>query len=99
MGKNGFRLPFNVFLCQASLSGQLVHGDFGIFLDQGKVVVLLGSPRKTGNSSILSKEIAAGAESVGVVVESLFIKQMDIKRLPGLLELSKAGQEQLCHKR
>ncbi len=46
---------------------------------QHKVVVLLGSPRKNGNSSILAKEIAAGAESVGATVESLFIQQMDIK--------------------
>jgi multimeric flavodoxin WrbA len=44
-----------------------------------KVLVLLGSPRKTGNSSILAREIAIGAESVGATVESLFIQGMDIK--------------------
>lgn len=44
-----------------------------------KVLVLLGSPRKNGNSAILAREIAAGAESAGAKVESLFIQGMDIK--------------------
>ena len=44
-----------------------------------KVLVLLGSPRKTGNTAILAQEIAAGAESVGAVVETLYINGMDIK--------------------
>jgi multimeric flavodoxin WrbA len=47
--------------------------------NQHKVVVLLGSPRKKGNSSIIAREIAAGAESVGAAVESIFIQEMDIK--------------------
>ena len=47
--------------------------------DQHKVLVLLGSPRKNGNSSILAREIAAGAESAGAAVESVFIQGMDIK--------------------
>jgi multimeric flavodoxin WrbA len=46
---------------------------------QHKVLVLLGSPRKNGNSAILAGEIAAGAESAGAVVESLFIQGMEIK--------------------
>jgi multimeric flavodoxin WrbA len=46
--------------------------------DPHKVLVLLGSPRKNGNSSILAREIAAGAESSGAVVESVFIQGMDI---------------------
>jgi len=44
-----------------------------------KVLVLLGSPRKKGNSTILAQEIAKGAESVGAVVETLYINGMDIK--------------------
>ncbi|MCP4670971.1 MAG: flavodoxin family protein [Desulfobacula sp.] len=47
--------------------------------NQQKVLVLLGSPRKNGNSAILAREIAVGAESAGAVVESLFIQRMDIK--------------------
>ena len=47
--------------------------------NQHKVLVLLGSPRKNGNSAVLAREIAAGAESAGAAVESLFIQDMDIK--------------------
>ena len=44
-----------------------------------KVLVLLGSPRKKGNSTILAQEIAKGAESIGAMVETLYINGMDIK--------------------
>ncbi len=43
-----------------------------------KVVVLLGSPRKKGNSALLAGEIARGAESQGAGVETLYIHGMDI---------------------
>lgn len=44
-----------------------------------KVLILLGSPRKKGNSAALAREIAEGATSGGAEVESLFIQEMDIK--------------------
>ena len=44
-----------------------------------KVLILLGSPRKKGNSSILAQEIAKGAQTAGARVESLYINGMDIK--------------------
>jgi multimeric flavodoxin WrbA len=44
-----------------------------------KVLILLGSPRKNGNSAALAERIAAGAESAGAHVESLFINGMNIK--------------------
>jgi multimeric flavodoxin WrbA len=44
-----------------------------------KVLILLGSPRKNGNSATLAERIAAGAELAGAQVESLFINGMDIK--------------------
>lgn len=44
-----------------------------------KVLVLLGSPRKKGNSAILAAEIAKGAEAQGAIVETLYIHGMDIK--------------------
>ncbi len=47
--------------------------------DNHKTLVLLGSPRKNGNSSIIASQIAAGAESAGAQVESVFIQGMDIK--------------------
>jgi multimeric flavodoxin WrbA len=43
-----------------------------------KVLVLLGSPRKKGNSAILAERIAKGAKSVGAEVEILFIHKMRI---------------------
>jgi len=44
-----------------------------------KVLILLGSPRKKGNSAILAGRIADGAMSAGAEVESLFIHGMDIR--------------------
>jgi len=43
-----------------------------------KVLVLLGSPRKKGNSALLAERIARGAKSVGAKVETLFIHGMKI---------------------
>ena len=43
-----------------------------------KVLVLLGSPRKRGNSAILADKIAQGAKSAGAKVEVLFIHGMKI---------------------
>jgi len=48
-----------------------------------KVLVLLGSPRKNGNSTILAREIAKGAESAGAAVEILYINGMNIKPCQG----------------
>jgi len=47
--------------------------------NQKKVLVLQGSPRKKGNSTLLAREIASGAESEGAVVEELYINGMNIK--------------------
>jgi len=47
--------------------------------ERKKVLILLGSPRKKGNSAILAQEIAKGAEAEGAEVESLYIHGMDIK--------------------
>lgn len=43
-----------------------------------KVLVLLGSPRKKGNSAILAERIAGGAKSVGAKVETLYMHGMKI---------------------
>jgi len=61
--------------------------------NQHKVLVLLGSPRKNGNSAILAREIAVGAESVGAVVESLFIQGMDIKACQACWSCQKPDSE------
>ena len=39
-----------------------------------RVVVILGSPRKKGNSAILAEQITKGAKSAGAKVESIFLQ-------------------------
>jgi len=43
-----------------------------------KVVALLGSPRRKGNSAILAERIARGARSAGAQIETLYIHGMKI---------------------
>lgn len=47
--------------------------------EKKKIVILLGSPRKKGNSTAMAKEIEKGAEAAGAEVESVYIHGMDIK--------------------
>jgi len=44
-----------------------------------KVVIVMGSPRKNGNSITLAQRVAKGAEAVGAKVESFYLHEMDIK--------------------
>ncbi|MDD5081919.1 MAG: flavodoxin family protein [Dehalococcoidales bacterium] len=44
-----------------------------------KVLVVMGSPRKNGNSVILAKSVAKGATAAGGEVESFYLHQMNIK--------------------
>ncbi len=46
---------------------------------QKKVVVILGSPRKKGNSTVLAKEIIRGVESVGAKAETIYLNGLNIK--------------------
>ena len=43
------------------------------------VLILKGSPRKKGNSSILADQVADGARSAGAEVESFHLHSMDIR--------------------
>ena len=43
-----------------------------------KVLILLGSPRRNGNSAILAEKIIAGAESAGAVTETVFLHGLKI---------------------
>ncbi|MBW1887103.1 MAG: flavodoxin family protein [Deltaproteobacteria bacterium] len=47
-------------------------------IESKRVLVLLGSPRKKGNSSILAEQIIQGAESAGAKVETIFLHGMKI---------------------
>ena len=44
-----------------------------------KILVILGSPRKQGNSATLAQNVVAGAEAEGADVESFYLHEMDIK--------------------
>jgi len=47
-------------------------------IEAKKILVLLGSPRKNGNSTALANQIIAGAESVGASAEKIFLHGKDI---------------------
>jgi multimeric flavodoxin WrbA len=47
-------------------------------VDKKKVLILLGSPRKKGNSATLAERIAAGAEAAGAEVEQVYINGLKI---------------------
>ena len=50
------------------------------------VLVLMGSPRKSGNSAIMAEHLANGAMSAGAHVETLYINGMDINPCTGCNE-------------
>lgn len=43
-----------------------------------KIVIVLGSPRKEGNSVTLAEQVVAGAEASGAEVEMFYLHDMDI---------------------
>jgi multimeric flavodoxin WrbA len=47
-------------------------------MGEKKILVLLGSPRKKGNSAALADQIIAGAESAGATAERIFLHGLDI---------------------
>ena len=44
-----------------------------------KILVVMGSPRREGNSATLAKRVAEGAEAAGAEVESFYLHSMDIR--------------------
>ena len=44
-----------------------------------KILLVMGSPRKEGNSATLAKQVIAGAEAVGAEVESFYLHEMNIQ--------------------
>ena len=48
-----------------------------------EVLVLLGSPRKQGNSTTLARQIIKGAESAGAEVETIYLNGLKIKPCQG----------------
>jgi multimeric flavodoxin WrbA len=58
---------------------------------QKQVLVLLGSPRKKGNSTILAKQIIRGAESVGAKAEMVYLNGLTIRPCQGCYACKKKG--------
>ncbi len=48
-----------------------------------KVLVILGSPRRNGNSAALAARISRGAESAGADVETIFLHNLDVSPCKG----------------
>jgi multimeric flavodoxin WrbA len=44
-----------------------------------KILIVMGSPRKKGNSATLARQLAAGAEAAGAEVEIFTLQDMDIR--------------------
>jgi len=58
-----------------------------------KVLVILGSPRRTGNSAALAARIARGAASAAAEVETLFLQEMEISPCRGCDTCKKPGSK------
>lgn len=56
-----------------------------------KILVLLGSPRKKGNSAILAGEIARGAKAGKAKVETIFLQGKSIAPCNGCMACQKKG--------
>lgn len=56
-----------------------------------KVLVLMGSPRKKGNSAVLADRIAKGAKAAGAKVETVYLHGLDIKACTGCYKCQKPG--------
>jgi multimeric flavodoxin WrbA len=44
-----------------------------------QILVVIGSPRRKGNSAALARQAAAGAKSAGATVETVFLQELDIR--------------------
>jgi len=58
-----------------------------------KVLVLLGSPRKKGNSAILADRIAKGAKAAGAKVETVFLHGLKIAPCNSCYACQKKGSK------
>jgi multimeric flavodoxin WrbA len=61
--------------------------------DKKKVLVILGSPRKKGNSALLAEQIAKGARSAGAKVETVFLHDLNIAPCKSCYACQKPGSK------
>lgn len=64
-----------------------------IMTDKKKVLVILGSPRKKGNSALLAEQIAKGARSAGAKVETVFLHGLNISPCKSCYACQKPGSK------
>jgi len=48
-------------------------------MSASNVLIVLGSPRKKGNTALLAAEVAAGARAAGAEVETVFLQGLDLR--------------------
>ena len=58
-----------------------------------KVLVILGSPRRKGNSALLAGAIARGAKAAGAEVETLFLHGLSIAPCKACMACQKSGSK------
>ena len=61
-----------------------------------KVVIVMGSPRKNGNSAALAEQVAEGARATGAEVQIFNLHEMDIKPCDGC-NACQNGSGRDCH--
>lgn len=59
--------------------------------DRKQVLVILGSPRRNGNSATLAERIAKGAESCEAEVETVFLQELKLSPCRGCNTCQKRG--------
>lgn len=58
-----------------------------------KIIVLLGSPRKKGNSSKLAEQVAGGARAKGAEVETFYLNGMKIRPCQACMKCREEGSK------
>ena len=56
-----------------------------------RILILKGSPREKGNSSVLAEQVSAGAQEAGADVESIYLHSLDIRACDACEECAGAG--------
>lgn len=52
-------------------------------MTRANVLIVKGSPRENGNSAALADQVAAGAETAGALVETIYLHSLDIQPCDG----------------
>ena len=58
-----------------------------------KILIVLGSPRKNGNSAALAEKVSQGAIENGAIVETVYLNGMKIKPCQGCQQCQKKGAD------